>query len=290
MYLYFDLFQGHPMLALALTFIVSLCIGSFLNVVIHRLPRMMEHEWQQQLADAQEQSFEQPAYNLSVPGSHCPGCDYKIRWYENIPLLSYLFLRGRCSQCKTSISLRYPLVELSTALICSAGIWHYGLNEIGIAFALFSCFLICLTLIDYDHQLLPDTLTLPLLWLGLLVNSYSVFTTLHLAVFGAAGGYMILWSIYHLFRLITGKEGMGYGDFKLLAALGAWVGGDKLPVLIFISAFIASVLGILMMALGRHNRGQPMPFGPFLAMAGWIALLWGDDVTQAYYQLLMGSY
>jgi len=284
--MYFDLLTDQPMLALGITFIISLCVGSFLNVVIHRLPRMMDLEWQAQLTEAKGEPAEQEAYNLSFPASHCPKCNHRIRWYENIPLLSYLVLRGKCSQCKTPISIRYPLVELSTALIATFGVYHYGLNEIGVAFALLTFFLISLTVIDLDHQLLPDRLTLPLLWLGLLVNSYSTFTTLHLAVFGAVAGYMILWSIYHAFRLLTGREGMGYGDFKLLAALGAWAGVNQLPVIIFLSALIGAVLGILMMALGRHNREQPMPFGPFLAFAGWVAILWGDQITNAYHQLL----
>lgn len=285
--MYFDLFTGQPVMALTVMFVFALCIGSFLNVVIHRLPRILKMEWQQEIAESQQTPLQQERYDLSYPASHCPGCNHRIRWYENIPLVSYLFLRGRCSQCKQSISIRYPLVELSTALICSYGVWHYGFNEISIAFALFSFMLISLIMIDADHQLLPDRLTLPLLWLGLLANSYSIFTTLHLAVFGAAAGYMILWTVYQGFRLLTGKEGMGYGDFKLLAALGAWAGADQLPLIIFLSALIAAVLGILMMALGRHNREQPMPFGPYLALAGWVAILWGDTITDAYHQLLL---
>ncbi len=284
--MYFDLFTNQPTMALGVTFIFALCVGSFLNVVIHRVPRMMELEWEREIAEAQDNTLEQPTYNLSVPASHCPGCEHKIRWYENIPLLSYLFLRGRCSQCKNSISIRYPLVELSTALIATYGVHHYGFNEVGLSFAVLTFILVSLVMIDFDHQLLPDNLTLPLLWIGLLVNSYSVFTTLHLAVFGAVAGYLSLWLVYQGFKLATGKEGMGYGDFKLLAALGAWAGIDQLPVIIFLSALIAAALGILMMALGRHTREQPMPFGPFLAVAGWVAILWGDQIMGAYHQFL----
>jgi len=283
--MYSELLESNFWLAISLSTLFALLVGSFLNVVIHRIPVMMQREWQAQLDDNDE-SLQTP-YNLVVPGSSCPNCQHNIRWYENIPLLSYLFLRGRCSQCKTGISIRYPLVELSTALICTYGVYHFGFNEIGVAFALLSFVLVSLIMIDFDHQLLPDRLTLPLLWLGLLVNSYSVFTTLHLAVFGAAAGYMALWTVYQGFRLLTGKEGMGYGDFKLLAALGAWAGADQLPLIIFLSALIGAVLGILMMALGRHNREQPMPFGPFLALAGWVALLWGDQITNAYHQFLV---
>ncbi|MBY4676586.1 prepilin peptidase [Marinobacterium arenosum] len=284
--MYFDLFADQPITGLAVSFIVSLCIGSFLNVVIHRVPRMMELEWQTQVREANGEEIEPETYNLAKPASSCPSCQQVIHWYHNIPLLSYALLRGRCASCSWSIPLRYPVVELFTAIASTYGIYHFGFNEIGIAFALLTWFLISLLMIDLDHQLLPDRLTLPLLWAGLLVNSYSLFTSLHLAVFGAVAGYLLLWSVYWGFKLLTGKEGMGYGDFKLLAALGAWAGAPMLPLIVTLSALVGAVIGILMIATGRQNKDNPIPFGPFLAIAGWIAVLWGDQITNAYLQLL----
>lgn len=287
--MYFDLFADQPATALAVSFIISLCIGSFLNVVIHRVPRMMELEWQAQLQEASGEigeAVEPERYNLARPASSCPSCQQEIRWYHNIPLLSYALLRGRCASCSWSIPLRYPLVELFTALASTYGIYHFGFNEVGIAFALLTWFLISLLMIDLDHQLLPDRLTLPLLWAGLLTNSFGLFTSLQMAVFGAVAGYLLLWSVYWGFKLLTGKEGMGYGDFKLLAALGAWAGAPMLPLIITLSALVGAVIGILMIATGRQNKENPIPFGPFLAIAGWIAVLWGDQINNAYLQLL----
>lgn len=283
--MYFDLFTDSPTLGLAISFIISLCIGSFLNVVIHRLPIMMKNEWQSQIAQNTDSSISDPTFNLSQPASHCPHCQHQIRWYENIPVVSYLALKGCCSQCKVKISARYPLVELATAIISTYGIAHFGFNELGISFALFSWFLISLTLIDYDQQLLPDSLTLPLLWLGLLVNSYSIFTTLHLAVFGAVAGYLLLWSIYWCFKLVTGREGMGYGDFKLLAALAAWLGVNQIPLLITLAALAAVIVGVSLILIGKQNKEHPIPFGPFLATAGIATMLWGEWLTTLYVNL-----
>ncbi|WP_432472381.1 prepilin peptidase [Amphritea sp. HPY] len=279
-------------LAVGLAFIFSLLVGSFLNVVIHRLPLMMEREWKleaQLMAAATDDSGHQQVspeltqpYNLAVPASTCPGCQHRIRWYENIPLISYLFLRGQCSSCAAPISLRYPVIELLTAAISALIVYLYGFNLIALSAVFFSWCLVALTAIDIDHQLLPDKITLPLLWLGLIINSFGIFTTLPLALWGAVLGYLSLWSVYWLFKLVTGKEGMGYGDFKLLAALGAWAGADMLPLIILCSSLIGAIVGGLMIALTRHGSQTPIPFGPYLAGAGWIALLWGHEITGLY--------
>jgi leader peptidase (prepilin peptidase)/N-methyltransferase len=278
---------GHGgLFALIIALLLSLMVGSFLNVVIYRLPVMMEREWQ--AMSASEETAEDAApFNLAVPASRCPHCGHLIRWYENIPLLSYLALRGKCSRCGAHISLRYPAIELLTGLIGAFIGWQFGLGMTGIALLLLSWTLIALTFIDIDHQLLPDRLTLPLLWLGLLLNSFSLFTTLEHAVYGAAAGYLVLWSVYWLFKLLTGKEGMGYGDFKLLAAIGAWGGFEVLPLTILLSSVVGVVLGVTLMALRRHQMANPLPFGPYLAIAGWIAILWGDQLNHWYLSLLL---
>jgi len=275
-------------LALAVTALFSLLVGSFLNVVIHRLPIMMEREWQLMAVEASNpedpqipEQLQQP-YNLAIPVSRCPHCDHKIQWYENIPVISYLFLKGQCSECNAPISLRYPLIELITALISVHIVYLYGFNLIALGAIIFSWCLLCLTVIDLDHQLLPDKITLPLLWLGLIFNSFGIFTSLPMALWGAVLGYLSLWSVYWIFKLITGKEGMGYGDFKLLSALGAWAGADSLPLIILFSSVIGATIGGLMIALRNHESQNPIPFGPYLAGAGWIALLWGDEITQLY--------
>ncbi|WP_027856143.1 prepilin peptidase [Marinobacterium jannaschii] len=282
--MYFEFLLNNLWLAISLSTIFALLIGSFLNVVIHRIPVMMQREWQAQLDDTD--ASQQTPYNLIVPGSSCPHCQHSIRWYENIPLFSYLMQKGRCNGCKTSISIRYPIVELISALLVGFIVYTYGLNEISITLTLLTWALICLTAIDIDHQLLPDRITLPLLWLGLLANSYGLFTTLHLAVFGAVAGYLSLWSIFWLFKLVTGKEGMGYGDFKLLAALGAWAGIDQLPLIILLSSVVGAAIGIAMILFQRHDQQKPIPFGPYLAIAGWIAMIWGQDITQAYFRYI----
>ncbi|RVU32084.1 prepilin peptidase [Neptunomonas marina] len=282
----YTFFAANIYAGLGLTFVFSLLVGSFLNVVIYRIPVMMEHEWEDNLAEAQGKEVERETFNLSVPRSRCGNCQHQIRWYENIPVISYLILKGKCSQCKTAISLRYPAIELLTALLSVLVIYTLGFNGFGLAAVVFTWLLIALTFIDLDHYLLPDRITLPLLWLGLLINTREMFTNLSSAVWGAAIGYLTLWSIYWLFKLLTGKEGMGYGDFKLLAALGAWCGATSLPLIILLSSVTGVVLAIVMVAFKRHEAQKPLPFGPYLAIAGWIALLWGQQITNAYLGML----
>jgi leader peptidase (prepilin peptidase)/N-methyltransferase len=263
--------------------IFGLLIGSFLNVVIHRLPKMMQRESDNYVA--QESGKPLPhtdRYNLTVPRSACPHCDHKITALENIPVISYLALRGKCANCKTSISARYPIVELFTGGVSALLVWHFGSGLTGLATLLFAYLLIAMTFIDADTQLLPDDLTLPLLWCGLLVNLNGAFVPLKDAVIGAAAGYLSLWSIYWLFKLTTGKEGMGYGDFKLLAALGAWLGWAMLPVIILLSSLAGAVVGIALIVFAKHGRNNPIPFGPYLATAGMIALLYGKPLAQSY--------
>ena len=274
--------------AVSITLIFSLTVGSFLNVVIHRLPVMMEREWEEQIAEINGNTETTPTgkFNLCIPSSTCPHCQHKICWYENIPVLSYLFLKGVCSSCKTKISVRYPVIELVTALMSSYIVFSFGFNLISLSLVFLTWCLICLTMIDVDHQLLPDKITLPLIWLGLIVNSFEYFTSLPQALWGAILGYLSLWSIYWLFKLLTGKEGMGYGDFKLLAALGAWAGASMLPLIILLSSLVGAVLGITMILLRRHEAQNPIPFGPYLACAGWIAMLWGNQITGFYLHFL----
>lgn len=270
-------------LALATAFL-GLCIGSFLNVVIHRLPRMMEQDWRLQCAElsGSEPNSTEPL-NLATPPSRCPACGHRIGPLENIPVISYLILRGKCSSCGTGISPRYPLVEVFTGLISAYLAWRFGWTWQVIGALCLTWALIALTFIDFDTQLLPDAITLPLLWLGLLFNLFGTFTDLQSAVIGAMAGYLALWSVYWLFKLATGKEGMGYGDFKLLAALGAWLGWQMLPAIILLSSLVGAIVGIALIVLARHGRNVPIPFGPYLAAAGVIALLWGKQLTQAYF-------
>ncbi|MDB5793924.1 MAG: prepilin peptidase [Noviherbaspirillum sp.] len=270
-------------LAATIAGIFGLIIGSFLNVVIHRLPKMMQRESDNYVA--LETGIPLPhtdRYNLMLPRSACPHCGHQITSLENIPVISYLFLRGKCSSCAAPISIRYPLVELLTGIASGLLIWRYGSGLAGLSTLLFVYLLIAMTLIDTDTQLLPDDLTLPLLWCGLLVNIQAIFVPLDEAVIGAAAGYLSLWSIYWLFKLITGKEGMGYGDFKLLAALGAWLGWKMLPIIILLSSVVGAVVGIAMIVLAKHGRDKPIPFGPYLAAAGMIALLYGKEIAQNY--------
>ncbi|GGO82485.1 type 4 prepilin-like proteins leader peptide-processing enzyme [Marinobacterium nitratireducens] len=285
--MHFEFLADTPAAAIALAFVFSLLVGSFLNVVIYRLPLMMEREWQAMAAEHQtDDNAHAPEpgepFNLAVPASSCPQCGHHIRWYENIPLISYLALRGRCSGCATAIPLRYPLVELLTGVTSALVIWHFGLNTQGISLMLLSWGLIALSFIDLDHQLLPDRITLPLLWLGLILNSFELFTSLQSALWGAVIGYLSFWSIYWIFKLLTGKEGMGYGDFKLLAALGAWCGAQQLPLIILLSSVVGVALALILMLLRRHQAANPLPFGPYLAIAGWIAVIWGPEITGAY--------
>ncbi len=265
--------------------ILGLLIGSFLNVVIHRLPIMMQRDWRAQAREFLELP-EEPAttFNLILPHSHCPHCNHEIRPWENIPLVSWLALRGKCSSCKASIGKRYPLVELACGLLSGYVAWHFGFTWQAGAMLLLTWGLLAMSMIDVDHQLLPDSLVLPLLWLGLLVNLFGLFTTLPDAVWGAVAGYLSLWSVYWLFKLVTGKEGMGYGDFKLLAMLGAWGGWQVLPLTILLSSVVGAVLGTIMLRVQKADSGTAIPFGPYLAIAGWVALLWGDRITSSYLQ------
>jgi leader peptidase (prepilin peptidase) / N-methyltransferase len=263
--------------------VVGLLIGSFLNVVIHRLPKMMQRESDNYVAQESDKPLPHTdRYNLMVPRSACPHCGHRIGAVENIPVASYLFLRGKCVECKAPISARYPIVELLSGALSGALIWHFGSGIAGLSTLLFAYLLIAMTFIDADTQLLPDDLTFPLLWIGLLINLNGTFVPLSDAVVGAAAGYLSLWSIYWLFKLVTGKEGMGYGDFKLLAALGAWLGWKMLPVIILLSSLVGAIVGVSLILFARHGRNNPIPFGPYLAAAGMIALLYGNGLVQAY--------
>ena len=281
------IFSGSIFEPLLLTIIIGLCVGSFLNVVIHRLPRMMEREWQAQCAElGNESPPETEPLDLARPRSRCPHCGHMITALENIPIISYLVLRGRCAGCKAKISPRYPIIEALTALLSAFTVWHFGPTLTSAAALLLIWSLIALTFIDFDTQLLPDSITLPLLWLGLLFNLIGGFVSLPSAVIGAMGGYLSLWSVYWLFKLVTGKEGMGYGDFKLLAALGAWLGWQMLPAIILLSSVVGAVVGIALIVFARHGRNVPIPFGPYLAAAGVITLFWGTQITQKYLGIL----
>ncbi|MFA6121368.1 MAG: A24 family peptidase [Sideroxydans sp.] len=281
------LLESSPTTFMVLAGIIGLLVGSFLNVVIHRLPKMMEHEWQQQCAELSGHPIEtSPTYNLVVPRSACPHCNHAISALENIPVISYLFLRGKCAGCAAPISPRYPIVEAVSGLLSTYAAWHFGFGLAGIAAIILVWALITLTFIDFDTQLLPDSITLPLLWLGLLLNLNGAFTSLPNALIGAVAGYLVLWSVYWAFKLTTGKEGMGYGDFKLLAALGAWLGWTMLPLIILLSSLVGAVVGIALIVIAKHGRNIPIPFGPYLAGGGLIALFWGQALTQSYLQLL----
>jgi leader peptidase (prepilin peptidase)/N-methyltransferase len=272
-----------PALFTGLVFLLGLAVGSFLNVVIHRLPRMLEKDWQAQCAELRGETMEEaPAYNLWAPRSACPACGHLITAVENVPLLSWLWLRGRCSGCGTHISARYPLVELLTATLSAAAAWQFGFGMLAIGAILFIWTLIALAFIDLDTTLLPDDITLPLLWGGLLFNLFGIFTSLQSAVIGAMVGYLSLWSVYWLFKLATGKEGMGFGDFKLLAAIGAWLGWELVPVTILLSSVVGAGVGIAMVILVKHDRRVPIPFGPYLAGGGVVALFFGTTLTQGY--------
>ena len=281
-----------PWIALAF----GLCVGSFLNVVIFRLPKMMEREWHAQCAElaaehaspalTKTEIESPPRYNLVVPRSACTHCGHKITALENVPLVSYAVLRGKCSSCGTRISLRYPIVELTAGLAGGYAAWRYGFSATGLGAMVFAWTLIALAVIDYDTQLLPDDITLPLLWAGLLFNLPGTYVPLGSAVIGAAAGYLSLWSIYWLFKLVTGKEGMGYGDFKLLAAICAWLGWQSLAMVILLSSVVGALVGIGLMVFTTHGRDKPIPFGPYLAAAGLITLFWGDAISRKYLPLL----
>lgn len=281
------LLESSPLTFTFLAGLIGLLVGSFLNVVIHRLPKMMEREWQQQCAELNGQTLDaSPSYNLIVPRSACPHCNHAISALENIPVISYLFLRGKCAGCAAPISPRYPIVEAVSGLLSAYAAWHFGFGLAGVAAIILVWALIALTFIDFDTQLLPDSITLPLLWLGLLLNLSGTFTSLPNALIGAVAGYLILWSVYWAFKLTTGKEGMGYGDFKLLAALGAWLGWTMLPLIILLSSLVGAVVGVALIIFAKHGRNIPIPFGPYLAGGGLIALFWGQALTQSYLQML----
>ena len=283
--------QQLPWLYIALLTILGLLVGSFLNVVIYRLPIMLERSWQQEYRDyfGESSTDTTPAtrFNLMIPRSACPHCGHPISALENIPLVSWLWLRGRCRDCQAPISARYPLVELLTGLASGCVAWHFPPGWPLYGALLLTWTLIALTFIDLDKMLLPDQLTLPLLWAGLLLNLLGGLASLQDAVIGAIAGYLLLWSLYWSFKLLTGKEGMGYGDFKLLAALGAWLGWQSLPLILILSSMVGAVAGISLMLQRRHQQGNPIPFGPYLAMAGWIALIWGESITHWYLQTML---
>jgi leader peptidase (prepilin peptidase)/N-methyltransferase len=288
---YLDLLQHSPVLYISIVIILGLLIGSFLNVVIYRLPVMLKQQWKADcLSFLKQESHKaseltdnaQELFNLVTPRSRCPHCGHQITALENIPVLSYLFLKGRCHECQTHISIRYPLVEILSASLVALVAWKFGFTFQAGTAMLLSWGLICLSFIDYDHQYLPDNITLPFLWLGLLLNLNGIFVDISSAVIGAMAGYLILWSVYQIFKKLTGKEGMGYGDFKLLAMLGAWLGWQVLPVIILLSTLVGSLIGISLILFRQHDRSHPIPFGPYLAIAGWVALLWGNEINNAY--------
>lgn len=284
-------FQSTPWLFYSTVILFGVCIGSFLNVVAYRLPIMMERDWKLEChefleLDPPELEGKLASLSLSSPASACPNCGHKIRFWENIPVISYLLLKGKCSSCATGISIQYPAVELLTAIASFTVAYTFGVTIQTVAALIFTWVLIALTLIDIKKQLLPDNITLPLLWAGILLSLFDVFTDLRSSVIGAMAGYMILWTIYQLFKLLTKKEGMGFGDFKLLAALGAWAGYSYLPQIILVSSVVGSVVGISMLFIGKTKQQQPIPFGPYLAIAGWITLLWGETINNTYLSFL----
>jgi leader peptidase (prepilin peptidase) / N-methyltransferase len=280
-----ELLQLNPTLFIIVAGTSGLLVGSFLNVVIHRLPLMMEREWRgecESLLNNDSISHELEPFNLMTPRSRCPSCNHEISALENIPVISYVLLRGKCKECKASISVRYPVIEVTSAIVAIVVSIHFGFSAASISALALSWCLISLAAIDIDTQLLPDAITLPLLWLGIIVNYFGVFVSLEESVLGAIFGYLSLWTVFWGFKLATGKDGMGYGDFKLLAVLGAWLGWHVLPVVIIVSSVVGACVGVSMMLFAAHDRSKPIPFGPYLAAAGWIALIWGDDITQRY--------
>jgi leader peptidase (prepilin peptidase)/N-methyltransferase len=285
----YSFFQSVPWAFYTCIFILGLLVGSFLNVVIYRLPKMMQREWRNECLEFMGKADDIPkeeAFNLIVPRSRCGHCGHQITALENIPVISYLALGGKCAGCGTHISLQYPLVELFTGLISLWVAWHFGLS-LQTAFALiFSWCLIAASGIDIGHKLLPDNITLPLMWLGILLGYFNVFVDLETSVIGAMAGFLSLWSVYIVFKLVTGKEGMGYGDFKLLAMLGAWMGWKMLFVIILTSSLVGATVGITMILLKRTSRGTQIPFGPYLAAAGWISLLYGEQLNRFYFSFL----
>lgn len=290
--MFLELLETYPPFAVGFAALIGLLVGSFLNVVIYRLPVMMQHEENQAVAEfLHERDFpisdaltntSQTKFNLATPASRCGNCGHNIRAWENIPVLSFILLRGRCKGCKTPISARYPSIELLTGALTALAIAHFGFNWQGCAIALLSWCLIALTMIDFDTCLLPDAITLPLLWTGLIFNYYGVIADFKSAFWGAIWGYLALWSVYHIFKLLFKKEGMGYGDFKLLAVLGAWLGWQMLPQVILLSAIVGTVIGVGMIIFRGHDKQIPIPFGPYLAIAGLIAVYFGPSINALY--------
>jgi leader peptidase (prepilin peptidase) / N-methyltransferase len=278
--------ESTPALYYTAVVVLGLVMGSFLNVVIHRLPIILKKNWSRECRELLEPEADGSAgdqpFNLMRPASHCPACGHRIRAIENIPVASYLILGGRCASCHTRISARYPIIELTTAILSVITATHFGYTPQAVAALCFTWTIIPLCMIDYDEQLLPDCITLPLLWTGLILSLGGIFVDSQASIIGALSGYLSLWLVYHLFKLATGKEGMGYGDFKLLAAIGAWVGWQALPVVILFSSVVGATTGILLIAFKGRKRSQPIPFGPFLASAAWITLLWGQDILALY--------
>jgi leader peptidase (prepilin peptidase)/N-methyltransferase len=282
---------------IAVVFAFTLLIGSFLNVVIHRLPMMMEREWREQAEELQnsppEHELPEGRFDLVAPRSRCPSCGHLITALQNIPVISYLVLRGRCANCKTPISVRYPLVELLTAVLAAICAWHFGVGWEALMAIVMTITLVAIAMIDADTQLIPDSIVLPLMWLGLAMSLFHPFPDTSVlfispkdAIVGAMAGYLTLWSVFWLFKLVTGKDGMGYGDFKLLAALGAWLGWQQLPIIILMSAVVGALINIVMIVARGRDRSVPIPFGPYLAAAGWITMLWGETIKNAYFDLM----
>ncbi|MDH3325443.1 MAG: A24 family peptidase [Gammaproteobacteria bacterium] len=278
--------------------ILGLLIGSFLNVVIYRLPIMLERGWKEECEDflagdedGKEQKIsipeKQARFDLSKPDSHCPNCKHSIRAWENIPVFSFLILGGKCRACKARISFRYPLVELLTGILSLTVALHFGFGEQAAAALVLTWSLIALSMIDYDTQLLPDVITLPLLWLGLILSLWAVFVDPATSIVGAVSGYLILWMVFQLFKLVTGKDGMGFGDFKLLAVLGAWLGWQLLPAIILLSSLAGAVIGVSLIVFKKHNKDKPIPYGPYLAIAGWLALMWGEQINDTYLRMIL---
>ena len=293
-----DLLTESLLLFAGVVFAFALVIGSFLNVVIHRLPLMMEREWREQCEELcktpPETELPEGRFDLIAPRSRCPSCGHMIAAWQNIPVISYLLLGGQCANCKESISARYPLVEFMTAVLAAVCAWHFGAGIEAVMAIGLTLALVPIAMIDADTQLIPDSIVLPLMWIGLAMSLFhpvsgtdTLFIAPRDAIVGALAGYLSLWSVYQLFKLVTGKEGMGYGDFKLLAALGAWLGWQQLPMIILMSALVGAIVGISLMVFRRHDRSVPIPFGPYLAAAGWITMLWGDEVRNLYLDLML---
>lgn len=286
-------FITYPASFAAAAALFGLIVGSFLNVVIFRLPVALEREWRSQCAqllNCTNQPLPPAApFNLLVPRSHCPTCGHIIGVLENVPLLSYLWLRGRCSACGARISLRYPTVEILSAVLAAMVAWRFGFGPEAAGGLILTWVLIVLGFIDIDHQLLPDNITLPFLWMGLGLNLFGLYASLEASLLGAMAGYGILWSVYQLFRLVTGKEGMGFGDFKLMAMLGAWLGWQALPVIVLLSSVVGAIVGVTLVWIRKREKNAPIPFGPYIAIAGWIALMWGNELTHWYLDLSGGQ-